>query len=87
MAETLPPQPRLRRGEQAGKNSFPQTPFLFARLLGLRPEIFLRGYKSKGWRVGLVISVVRIPATDKTLSIRRPAKSLPNKRPVFQNSH
>jgi len=26
--------------EQAGKNSFPQTPFLFARLLGLRPEIF-----------------------------------------------
>jgi len=36
----FPPPARLRRAEQAGKNSFPQTPFLFARLLGLRPEIF-----------------------------------------------
>ena len=32
-AEPLPPLPRLRRGKLAGKNSFPQTPFLFARLL------------------------------------------------------
>jgi len=36
----FPPPARLRRAEQAGKNSFPLTPFLFARLLGLRPEIF-----------------------------------------------
>ena len=41
-----------RERKQAGKNSFPPTPSLFARLLGLRPEIFLRGYKIKGWRVG-----------------------------------
>ena len=26
--------------QQAGKNSFPQTPFLFARLFGLRPKKF-----------------------------------------------
>jgi len=29
------------RQARAGKNSFPQTPFLFARLLGLRPQNFL----------------------------------------------
>ncbi|ROL59313.1 hypothetical protein D9V87_05920 [Bacteroidetes/Chlorobi group bacterium MS-B_bin-24] len=36
----FPPLPRHRRGKQAGKNSFPPTPFLFARPLGLRPEKF-----------------------------------------------
>jgi len=29
-----------RERKQAGKNSFPPTPFLFARLLGLRPQNF-----------------------------------------------
>ncbi|MFA7581887.1 MAG: hypothetical protein WCX99_03155, partial [Candidatus Paceibacterota bacterium] len=29
---------------RSGMAEFPPTPFLFARLLGLRPEIFLRGY-------------------------------------------
>jgi len=29
-----------REQKQAGKNSFPPTPFLFARLLGLRPQNF-----------------------------------------------
>ncbi|MFA6320202.1 MAG: hypothetical protein WCX66_04735, partial [archaeon] len=44
----------LYSNSQKGKNSFPQTPFFFALLLfGLR-LIFLRGYKIKGWWVGLV---------------------------------
>jgi|GEM_PF-5662014 len=29
-----------RERKQAGKNSFPSAPFLFARLLGLRPQNF-----------------------------------------------
>jgi len=33
--------------QQADKNSFPQIPFLFARLLKLRP-IFWRDFKNKG---------------------------------------
>jgi len=33
--QTLSPEKK-----RAGKNSFPQTPFLFARPLGLRPEKF-----------------------------------------------
>ena len=47
----IPPKPPFRfsfaqteRGrKQAGKNSFPPTPFLFARLLGLRPQNFSAG--------------------------------------------
>jgi len=31
-----------KRSTRAGKNSFPPTPFLFARLLGLRPDFFRR---------------------------------------------
>jgi len=33
MRHRFPPHAALRAAEQAGKNSFPQTPFLFARLL------------------------------------------------------
>ena len=44
----IPPNPPFRfsfaqtgrERKQAGKNSFPPTPFLFARLLGLRPQNF-----------------------------------------------
>jgi hypothetical protein len=44
----IPPKPPFRSSlaqtererKQAGKNSFPPTPFLFARLLGLRPPNF-----------------------------------------------
>ncbi len=44
----IPPKPPFRfsfaqterEREQVGKNSFPPTPFLFARLLGLRPQNF-----------------------------------------------
>jgi len=44
----IPPKPPFRfsvaqterEWKQAGKNSFPPTPFLFARLLGLRPQNF-----------------------------------------------
>src|SRR3989338_3541020 len=41
-AEPLPPQPRLRRGEQAGKKFLPPTPFLFARLLETPSGLFGR---------------------------------------------
>jgi len=33
--------PPTTQNERAGENSFPPTPFLFARPLGLRPEKFL----------------------------------------------
>ena len=47
----IPPKPPFRfsfsqterERKQAGKNSFPPTPFLFARLLGLRPQNFSAG--------------------------------------------
>jgi len=48
----IPPKPPFRfffsqtereRQARAGKNSFPPTPFLFARLLGLRPQNFSAG--------------------------------------------
>ncbi len=42
----FPPLPRLRRGKQASKNSFPQTPFLFAHLLET-PAIFSDGGGTK----------------------------------------
>jgi len=32
---------------RTGKNSFPSTPFLFARLLGLRPQNFSAGRRDK----------------------------------------
>jgi hypothetical protein len=44
----IPPKPPFRfsfarteqEWKQAGENSFPPAPFLFARLLGLRPQKF-----------------------------------------------
>ena len=36
-----------RERKQAGKNSFPPTPFLFARLLGLRPQNFSAGRRDR----------------------------------------
>jgi len=41
------PQPRLRRGEQADKNFFPPTPFLFARLLETPSDFFGRRGRKK----------------------------------------
>jgi hypothetical protein len=56
-AEPLPPSPRLRRGEQTGKNFPPQTPPIFARLLGLRPDFFRRKI-TKGWWVDLGFLII-----------------------------
>jgi hypothetical protein len=39
--------PPATQNERAGKNSFPQTPFLFARPLGLRPEKFFGERRNK----------------------------------------
>jgi len=44
----IPPTPPFRHAlaqKQVGKNSFPPTPFLFARLLGLRPQNFSAGQR------------------------------------------
>ena len=48
-----PTAPSARKA-QAGKNSFPQTPFLFARLFAGFARFFGgRATNQKGWRVGL----------------------------------
>ncbi|PIS30309.1 hypothetical protein COT42_03295 [Candidatus Saganbacteria bacterium CG08_land_8_20_14_0_20_45_16] len=38
-------QTERERQARAGKNSFPPTPFLFARLLGLRPQNFSADFR------------------------------------------
>jgi len=47
---------RFRRAEQAGKNSFPRPHFLFARLLGLRPEIF----SADGLKIKRMVGEIKI---------------------------
>jgi len=59
IAETLShPQPRFAGQSKRAKIPSPHTPLPFCPLAcGLRPIFWRTGYKSKGWRVGLVISI------------------------------